>query len=145
MLRDEDILALWSGGSVGVTRPVLGSQKVLSFARALLARVSGANDEARLLGDLLAVIHRDGGHYTDRVGVEASAEEAKRIFFSLRDREPTEAQIEAAAKEICQCHAEGCGVDPDDEWKVYCEQFRTEATRVLRAALAAKDTQEQPK
>jgi len=96
-LTDDDILALWSGGSVGVTRPVLGSQKVLSFAHALLAIVSGANDEARLLGDLLAVIHRDGGHYTDRVGVEASAEEAKRIFFSLRDREPTEAQIDYRA------------------------------------------------
>lgn len=54
-------------------------------------------------------------------------------------REPTEAQIVAAAKELCRCHAEGCGVDPDDEWKLYCEQFRTEAARVLRAALAAKE------
>ena len=55
--------------------------------------------------------------------------------------QPTEAQITAAAKELCQCHAEGCGVDPDDEWKVYCEEFLTEATRVLRAALAAKENQ----
>ena len=55
--------------------------------------------------------------------------------------EPTEAKIEAAAKEICQCHAEGCGVDPGDTWKVYYEQFRTEATRVLRAALAVKENQ----
>lgn len=35
MLTNEALLALWSGGSVGVTRPVLGSLKVIAFARAV--------------------------------------------------------------------------------------------------------------
>lgn len=60
----------------------------------------------------------------------------------IPDLRLTEAQITAAAKELCQCHAEGRGADPDDEWKAYCEQFRTEAARVLRAALAAKEKPE---
>lgn len=60
----------------------------------------------------------------------------------IPDLRLTEAQITAAAKELCQCHAEGRGADPDDEWKAYCEQFRTEAARVLRAALAAKEQPE---
>lgn len=37
MLTNDEILSLWSGGTVGVTRPVLGSKKVLAFARAVEA------------------------------------------------------------------------------------------------------------
>ena len=39
-ISDERILELWSGDSTG-TRPVMGKNKVLAFARAILAEVQG--------------------------------------------------------------------------------------------------------
>jgi hypothetical protein len=40
-LSDDEILRLWQGGSVA-TRPVIGSRKVLDFARAVEQRVLAA-------------------------------------------------------------------------------------------------------
>ena len=41
-LTDEEILRLWSGD---VPRPVIGRNKVLSFARAIERKITGGNDE----------------------------------------------------------------------------------------------------
>ncbi len=40
--------------------------------------------EERYLRDLLAVIHRDGGHHTTEVGLEQSTEDARVEVSSLR-------------------------------------------------------------
>lgn len=34
----------------------------------------------KLLRDMLAVVHRDGGHYTEKYGIEKSAEDALKII-----------------------------------------------------------------
>ena len=36
------------------------------------------------VGNLLAVIHRDGGHYMDEHGLEKACKDAEQIFYSLR-------------------------------------------------------------
>ena len=43
------------------------------------ARKALLNYHNRLLLDLLAIIHRDGGHYTKKFGLKRSVAEAKRI------------------------------------------------------------------
>ena len=47
-----------------------------------------------LLKDLLAVIHRDGGHHTTAVGLEQSVNDAMHAVVSWRER------IERAAVDI---------------------------------------------
>lgn len=69
-LTDDDILALWSGGSVGVTRPVLGSQKVLSFARAVEqaayeAAIKAIESTKIDAGDLIEEVDRETNRTID--------------------------------------------------------------------------------
>lgn len=54
-----------------------------------------------LLSDLLAVIHRDGGHYEDQHGTAKAVEDAMAIASSFVTGEPAE-PMEAAG---CQCEA----------------------------------------
>ena len=42
------------------------------------------NNDVNKLKDLLAVIHRDGGHYTDKHGLTKSVEDALLIHYRLR-------------------------------------------------------------
>lgn len=35
--------------------------------------------------DLLAIIHRDGGHYTEEVGIDLSIEHAHKIWAKLQE------------------------------------------------------------
>jgi hypothetical protein len=39
-----------------------------------------------LLGELLAVIHRDGGHYQAEHGTPKAVEDAKKIIYKMRMR-----------------------------------------------------------
>lgn len=50
---------------------------------ALCARV---RELERAHGNLLAVIHRDGGHHVDRVGWKQAAKDAERVVIALRER-----------------------------------------------------------
>lgn len=40
----------------------------------------------------------------------------------------------AAARALSRRNAEVCGVDPDDTWKLYGEDFKQDAEEALRAA-----------
>ena len=46
-------------------------------ACALLEELNSLVDNDERLGNLLAIVHRDGGHYTEKHGVEKSYEDAK--------------------------------------------------------------------
>lgn len=54
--------------------------------KALLQKLAAEGDYLSLLNELLAVIHRDGGHYTILVGVPASVEDAMGVFYDLRSQ-----------------------------------------------------------
>lgn len=47
-------------------------------------RVEARNISKRLLLDLLAIIHCDGGHHTGAVGLEQSVEDAKKVICGLK-------------------------------------------------------------
>ena len=47
----------------------------------------------KLLCDLLAIMHRDGGHHTCEVGIEKSVRDAEEVFWQL-SRERDEARTE---------------------------------------------------
>jgi len=49
---------------------------------------------------------------------------------------PTEAQVLAAARELCKIHAGQCQVDEQDTWKVYGDQFKDDARAALTVAFA---------
>lgn len=52
----------------------------------LKRRLNQQNRYRELLEELLAVIHRDGGHYTDLAGLEGSVADATEIIHKLRER-----------------------------------------------------------
>ena len=41
------------------------------------------HDRMQALGDLLAIIHRDGGHHTDRVGYDQAVNDAHQVWTGL--------------------------------------------------------------
>jgi hypothetical protein len=50
-------------------------------------KLEGRLDEAeRMLGNLLAIVHRDGGHHTERVGLAQSASDAHQAWADLITR-----------------------------------------------------------
>jgi len=78
-------------------RALNGLQMMTEFATADLTRMEtarGERDEARhWLGELLAVIHGDGGHHTEAVGVSQSVSDAHAVWAALvaeRDTSRTE-------------------------------------------------------
>ena len=52
-------------------------------ACALLATIDYLVDSEEMLGNLLAVIHRDGGHYTAEHGMEKSYEDAEKKVANM--------------------------------------------------------------
>lgn len=67
-----------------------------SMVAALLA---DRDYHAQQLGDLLAVVHRDGGQHTDEVGLAQSVADAKaRVFGQISEAEDLRA--EAPAEEV---------------------------------------------
>lgn len=83
--------------------------KLMRRARAALASPSPDTPEKRMLLDLLAVIHRDGGHYTDEHGLAASVADAMLLSSErLPDTPEIEgrgAALEEAAKVADQHNA----------------------------------------
>ncbi len=61
----------------------------LALLREAISSETAAREKAeRRLGDLLAIIHRDGGHHTEAHGVAKSVDDAHRIWAELtRDLE----------------------------------------------------------
>jgi hypothetical protein len=52
------------------------------------SRGKEAMTNTQLLRDLLAIIHRDGGYHTEKVGIEKSVRDAKEVFWQLsRERD----------------------------------------------------------
>ena len=75
-------------------RPALGFDGLVNLARAYLEILHRADeleferDQARQqLSGVLAVIHRDGGHHTERVGVAQSIEDAHVAVAKLHSAE----------------------------------------------------------
>lgn len=62
----------------------------------LVDRLQRERDEARQQrNDLLARIHRDGGHYTGRVGIEQSMEDAhEKVATAYGERDEARAEVE---------------------------------------------------
>ena len=72
-------------------------------------------------------------------------EQENRLLRARNDRlealmgsQPTQEQIVAGAKALNKRTAEGCGVDEEDQWKVYDEAFIEDASIVLTAAFNLK-------
>lgn len=58
------------------------------------------NDYEHMLNNLLAVIHRDGGHYTGKHGVQKSAEDAMKIVAEMyADKEAASESNRRTARE----------------------------------------------
>lgn len=78
--------------AVALARGVIDLDDRLRVAEAAIASMSNERDTLRAdltlvtqaHGNLLAVIHRDGGHYVDRVGWAQAAKDAQRIVIELR-------------------------------------------------------------
>ncbi len=64
------------------------------------------------------------------------AEQIKRELYT--GSQPTQQQIIAGAKALNKYTAMVCGVDKDDQWKVYGEELIKDATTVLTAAFNLK-------
>lgn len=65
--------------------PTLKSSTLIDETyRSLLREKAAEGDHLFLLNELLAVIHRDGGHYTLLAGLPASVEDAMGVFYDLR-------------------------------------------------------------
>jgi hypothetical protein len=47
--------------------------------------IDSNGDATHLLLNLLAIIHGDGGHYTDEWGLEKSVEDAVKIIYKLKE------------------------------------------------------------
>lgn len=77
-------------------------------AQAAHARVNAALAH---LGNLLAVIHRDGGQYQARHGAERAVQEAMRISS---ERIGAEAERDAARKELAEWEEQEASVCPED-------------------------------
>lgn len=48
----------------------------------------------------------------------------------------TDEMVLAGAREVCARWSKACGVDPEDNWKVYSDEHKEEARAILEAALA---------
>ena len=52
----------------------------------------------------------------------------------IRERVWSDAQITRAARALCKDASDVCGVDNEDNWKFYSEDFRKQAVIALTAA-----------
>ncbi len=70
----------------GDSRAVNAFCDLVRAAPALLQEVLRLRDERLAIGNLLAVIHRDGGHHMAEHGIEASCAAAERVVCDERAR-----------------------------------------------------------
>ena len=95
--------------------------------------VYGLNNEGDPIGGDPA-----GGYANDnaRLRKELAALKAQPVGVVLPDRV-------AMAKALCKHHAEQCGVNADDQWKVYSENFFEDVDVMLAATPSAGSQKEQ--
>jgi len=82
------------------------------------------------IGDLLAIIHGDGGHHQDEVGTEQAIKDAAQVVYALRARID---ELETALKDIAYTTGDmPAAYNNEVDW--YHRQFyscKGIATRVL--------------
>jgi len=136
-LRDARIVELESGQSADMFLTLTGE---ITQLRAELAAIKaqGAVIEADDLAQFIREI--DGNH---KMGAGVLAEHiAEHIAESIYAAPVSEAKaqgvvmpdVNAAAKALCNRHAMICGVDVDDQWKQYSQDFIADAETVLANA-----------
>ena len=76
----------WQEGAPKVLEVRAGVADLIEEARAdwTSAELRAAADTLKQLRELLAIIHRDGGHHTDKVGIEQSVNDAHQVWAKLR-------------------------------------------------------------
>ena len=74
---------------------------LLEIHRKQVAELKAERDEARRdLGEILAIIHRDGGHYTGEHGISKSVADAHATWAAVvREREEAQAELAFLRKE----------------------------------------------
>lgn len=66
------------------SKSLTSSKRVVKDAQILhIRKLAAEGDHLSLLRDLLAVIHRDGGHYTELAGLDYSVIDAMSAFYDL--------------------------------------------------------------
>ena len=91
----------------------------------------------QLLRDLLAIMHRDGGHHTCEVGIEKSVRDAEEVFWQLsRERDAARAHFRRACEQLARTIAVTVtsGI-ADDSWckpaDVWMVEIMAEVNREL--------------
>jgi hypothetical protein len=69
----------------------------------MLDRIAEQEADSKALGELLAVIHRDGGHYQEEKGTTKAVEDAHAVWAGLLDERD---DARAAAKRQCERRAD---------------------------------------
>jgi hypothetical protein len=91
----------------------LAAQKSYREINMMIESLFNQDVRAQETGNLLAIIHRDGGHYESKHGTQKATEDAKEIVYGLRaridelTRERDDARIDPAAalarEASCKC------------------------------------------
>lgn len=80
-----------------------------------IGKVIGTEGALAWLGNLLAVIHRDGGHYVEQHGWVKAAKDAEAIVLELRNRSRTWREFEHASTTF-EADARKLGAEIDRTW-----------------------------
>lgn len=116
-------------------RVVLGYE-TLADAQAAQSAVSVPEAREEALGNLLAVIHSDGGHRALEVGTKQAALEAEKIVAGLFAA-PSADKLRIAVEALEPFANLGVSSGPDDEPCHYAYRITRGAIRNARQALAA--------
>lgn len=58
------------------------------------------------IGNLLAIIHRDGGHHEGEVGTKQAIEDAKKVYYDLRAENAEMMEALEEARKVIEGYAE---------------------------------------
>lgn len=114
----------------------------------LVERIRELEAESIALGNLLAVIHRDGGHHVARVGVAQAATEAERLVVDVRAHREQEtatiARLHETITRVTDVHArdlrriaDALDLNASDSWDA------DEITKLVRHERAARKSYEE--
>ncbi len=109
------------------------------LAAALAEKAEAERDaNAKWLGELLAVIHRDGGHYQSELGNEKAVAEAHRIVARLiTERDEALARVSMAYEMAADACADYPVLAPcEEEWTRYDRQIE-HSQKVIRTLTPA--------